>query len=40
MREFMEVRTAPSVLRRLTDIWILLMAAAMLGVYFAGNAVA
>ena len=28
MREFMEVRAAPSVLRRLTDFWVLLMAAA------------
>lgn len=40
MREFMEVRTAPRVLRRLTDFWILLMAVALLGVYFAGKAVA
>jgi len=40
MREFMEVRTAPRVLRLLTDFWVLLMAAAMLGVYLAGKAVA
>ena len=40
MREFMEVRTAPPVLRRLTDYWIVLMAAALLGVYLAGKAVA
>ena len=40
MREFMEVRAAPRVLRRLTDFWVLLMATAMLGVYFAGKAVA
>jgi len=40
MREFMEVRSAPRVLRRLTDYWVLLMAAALLGVYFAGKAVA
>jgi hypothetical protein len=40
MREFMEVRTAPAALRRLTDFWVLLMAAALLGVYFAGKAVA
>ena len=40
MREFMEVRTAPRVLRRLTDFWVLLMAVALLGVYFAGMAVA
>ena len=40
MREFMEVRTTARVLRRLTDYWVLLMAAALLGVYFAGRAVA
>lgn len=40
IREFMEVRAAPRVLRRLTDFWVLLMASAMLGVYFAGKAVA
>ncbi len=40
MREFMEVRTSPLALRRLTDFWVLLMAAALLGVYFAGKAVA
>jgi hypothetical protein len=40
MREFMEVRSAPMVLRRLTDCWVLLMAVALLGVYFAGMAVA
>ena len=40
MREFMEVRTAPVVLRRLTDLWVVLMAAAMLGVYVAGKVVA
>jgi len=40
MREFMEVRSAPRVLRRLTDFWVLLMAVALLGVYFAGMAVA
>jgi hypothetical protein len=40
IREFMEVRNAPQVLRRLTDFWILLMAVALLGVYFAGLAVA
>jgi hypothetical protein len=40
MREFMEVRTAPRVLCRLTDFWVLLMAAALLGTYFAGKAVA
>ena len=40
MREFMEVRTAPRLLRRLTDFWVLLMAVALLGVYLAGRAVA
>jgi hypothetical protein len=40
MREFMEVRTAPRVLRRLTDFWVLLMAFALLGVYLSGKAVA
>jgi hypothetical protein len=40
MREFMEVRAAPLVLRRLTDFWVLLMGVAMLGVYFAGRVVA
>jgi hypothetical protein len=40
MREFMEVRTAPRVLCGLTDLLVLLMAVAMLGVYFAGKAVA
>jgi hypothetical protein len=40
MREFMEVRSAPRVLRRLTDVWVVFMAAALLGVYLAGKAVA
>ena len=40
MREFMEVRGAPRVLRRLTDYWVLLMAVALFGAYFAGKAVA
>jgi hypothetical protein len=40
MREFMEVRSAPRVLRRLTDFWVLLMAVALLGVYLAGMALA
>ena len=37
MREFMEVRGAPLVLRRLTDFWVLLMAVALLGVYSLGK---
>jgi hypothetical protein len=40
MREFMEVRSAPRFLLRITDFWVLLMGVAMLGVYFAGKAVA
>ena len=39
MREFMEVRLAPTFLRRLTDFWVVLRAAALLGVYVAGKAV-
>ncbi|CUU57914.1 Cytochrome C oxidase subunit IV [Parafrankia irregularis] len=40
MREFMEVRHAPRLLCRLTDLWVVLMAAGLLGMYFAGKAVA
>jgi len=40
MREFMEVRAAPRLLCHLTDFWILLMAAALLGTYFVGKAIA
>jgi hypothetical protein len=40
MREFMEVRHAPTLLRRVTDLWIMLMAAAMLGAYLAGKVAA
>ncbi|WP_096290036.1 cytochrome C oxidase subunit IV family protein [Mycobacterium ahvazicum] len=35
-REFMEVRSAPVLLCRLTDAWIMLMAVAMLSCYFVG----
>lgn len=38
-REFMEVRNAPALLCRLTDAWVALMAAALLGCYFIGTAV-
>ncbi|MCV7124714.1 cytochrome C oxidase subunit IV family protein [Mycobacterium lacus] len=38
-REFMEVRQAPVLLRRLTDAWVLLMAASLLGTYFVGTAI-
>ncbi|OBK21901.1 hypothetical protein A5634_08830 [Mycobacterium asiaticum] len=38
-REFMEVREAPVVLRRLTDAWVLLIGAGMFGSYFVGLAI-
>jgi Prokaryotic Cytochrome C oxidase subunit IV len=38
-REFMEVRQAPALLCRLTDVWVVLVAAALLGSYFIGTAV-
>ena len=38
-REFMEVRHAPALLRRLTDAWVVLMAVMLLGSYFIGSAV-
>jgi hypothetical protein len=37
-REFMEVRHAPVALGRLTDAWLLLTGAILLGAYFAGMA--
>jgi Prokaryotic Cytochrome C oxidase subunit IV len=39
-REFMEVRHAPALLCRITDAWVVLMAACLLGSYFVGSAVA
>ena len=39
-REFMEVRHAPALLRRLTDAWVVLMAVCLLGSYFVGSAIA
>jgi len=39
-REFMEVRHAPALLRRLTDAWVALMAVCLLGSYFIGSALA
>ncbi|SEH71444.1 Cytochrome C oxidase subunit IV [Mycolicibacterium rutilum] len=39
-REFMEVRHAPVWLCRLTDSWVVLVAACLLGSYFIGLAVA
>jgi hypothetical protein len=38
MREFMEVRHAPRGLGRLTDLWVLIMAVALVASYFAGRA--
>lgn len=37
MRQFMEVRDAPPLLRRLTDAWIACMAVALLVTYVAGR---
>jgi hypothetical protein len=37
-REFMEVRHAPVLLRRLTDVWVLVIAAGLFGSYFVGLA--
>jgi hypothetical protein len=39
-REFMEVRHAPALLCRLTDAWVVIMAACLLGSYFIGLAIA
>ena len=39
-REFMEVRHAPALLRRLTDGWVLLMGTALLGSHFVGTILA
>lgn len=38
-REFMEVRHARVLLRRLTDAWVVLIAVCLLGSYFVGTAV-
>ena len=35
-RQFMEVRHAPVLLRRLTDLWVVLTGAILLGCYLAG----
>lgn len=37
MREFMEVRHAPALLCRLTDLWVLLTGVSLLGSYFVGR---
>ena len=38
IREFMEVRHAPVLLCRLTDLWIVLTGVSLLGCYFVGMA--
>lgn len=38
VREFMEVRHAPALLGRLTDLWVVLTGAILLGGYLAGTA--
>ncbi len=38
-REFMEVRHAPVLLCRLTDAWVVLIAACLLGSYLVGSAI-
>ena len=39
-REFMEVRHAPALLRRLTDGWVVLIGVCLLTSYFVGSAIA
>ena len=36
-REFMDVRHAPVLLRRLTDLWVVFTGAILLGCYWAGR---
>lgn len=38
VREFMETRRAPIVLRRLTDAWMILIAATLISAYYIGLA--
>jgi hypothetical protein len=40
LREFMEVRHAPVLLRRLTDAWVVLIGVSLLVTYFVGTAIA
>ena len=40
LREFMDVRHAPLLLRRVTDLLVVVIAAALLSAYFVGRAVA
>jgi Prokaryotic Cytochrome C oxidase subunit IV len=37
-REFMEVRHAPALLRRLTDLWVVLIGVGLIASYLAGTA--
>ena len=37
LREFMEVRHAPGLLRRLTDLWVVLAGVSLLGSYLVGE---
>ncbi|MFA5941120.1 MAG: cytochrome C oxidase subunit IV family protein [Sinimarinibacterium sp.] len=37
LREFMDVRHAPALLRRVADIWLAVTAASLLGPYLAGS---
>jgi hypothetical protein len=37
LREFMEVRRAPALLRRMTDAWLALLFVAMIAAYFTGR---
>jgi disulfide bond formation protein DsbB len=40
LREFMEVREAPRLLRSIMAVWVVLMAGVLLTVYFVGKALA
>ena len=40
IREFMEVRSAPPILCRITDLWVVGMAGVLIGTYLVGRAVA
>jgi Prokaryotic Cytochrome C oxidase subunit IV len=40
MREFMEVRGAPPLLCRITDVWVVFIAVALIATYVAGRVVA
>ena len=39
-REFMGVRSAPALLCRITDLWVVLIASVLIATYLAGRAVA